>query len=252
MPVVKRIPHLDIDAVDDPGELERYGTQQPVEAHAELGRLDLGGIGGAHGGDHVGEYDAGLHHVDVAVVFHDIRTEQLVGQKEHGPERGLEYALVGEVVDRVAGGEARQSQRMEICRDECGLPVVAVDEVHIFEDHGQLHARARKEGEPLEVVGEVPALVGVVPVPVEVQVVFNKIRGTVGEDPPLRDTLAREERDVGHVFKRDAGFLDGPVERHDHIASHPLAPELGGQRRAHSPNRRFGKGNPSEEQKVSE
>ena len=53
-----RIPDVGIDAVEDAGQHVAAGAQQAVEAHAARRRADFGGIGGADGGDGVGELES--------------------------------------------------------------------------------------------------------------------------------------------------------------------------------------------------
>ena len=69
MRVLGGVPGHLVDAVQDPGELPGAMVQQAVEAHAELGRLDLARVGRAHGRDVIGEMQAGLQEADLAVVL---------------------------------------------------------------------------------------------------------------------------------------------------------------------------------------
>src|SRR5436189_5073959 len=65
----RRIPILIVDAVDDAGELARATEQHALQPAAVIERLNLAGIGRAHGRQSIGMYDAGLHKIDTAVEF---------------------------------------------------------------------------------------------------------------------------------------------------------------------------------------
>ena len=67
--IVGRIPRMVVDAVADAAEHVRAMAKQPVESHAALGCPDFLGVGRRHGGDAVGELQAGLEIADAAVVL---------------------------------------------------------------------------------------------------------------------------------------------------------------------------------------
>ena len=67
--VPHRIPGGGIDAVEDAGELPGAMAQQAGHAHAFGVGLDLGGVGGADGGDRIGILQAGLEEGQMAVEF---------------------------------------------------------------------------------------------------------------------------------------------------------------------------------------
>ena len=130
-----RIEDVGIDPVDDAAEFVPAGTEDPVQAFAVLGRLDLFGIGLADGGDLVGVDKAALQHIAVG------KGQQLVDRKEiHGQagnaahdlrvEKSLELQIMHghDGLDPLIKGIAGKFS-LQIDRDETGVPVIAVDDI---------------------------------------------------------------------------------------------------------------------------
>ena len=100
-----RVPHVIVDAVHDADEIVPAVGEDAVEAVAEDRRLDFLGVAGTDGGDHVGEGDAALEEVQVAVELHltPVEVFPVDAGELHVPMP--EAALVGDVVDREHGDE---------------------------------------------------------------------------------------------------------------------------------------------------
>src|SRR5205823_3721705 len=87
------IPGRVIDAVDDAEQAVAATQEDALQAATVIGRLDLTGVGRADRRQHVGENEAGLEEVDVAVEFELVGIEQLPGKAEQRqvevPKRAL-------------------------------------------------------------------------------------------------------------------------------------------------------------------
>ncbi len=157
----RRVPEPRVDAVDDPAEVVATRPEQAVEAAAELGRLDLPGVGRADGAEHVGEDQAGLQEVEPAVELELPPVEQVPVEPGQGHVPVPEHPLVGQVVDRQQGPDRAAAVRaavelVEVDGDQPGLPVVAVDDVGAeAQQADRLQHRPVEEDEPLAVVGVV-------------------------------------------------------------------------------------------------
>ena len=108
-----RIPHAVVDAVDDAEQVVVAVGEDAFEAVAQRRRLDLLGVARADGGDHVGERDAALEEVEVAVELHLPPVEVLPVDAGELHVPVPEAALVGDVVDRE---HRRRANRRAGCR----------------------------------------------------------------------------------------------------------------------------------------
>ena len=123
-----RIPDVQIDAVEYAAELVGMGAQHPVEAVAETGGLNLLGVGGADGGDPVGEHDTALEHGKVAEELQGFGGPPFGGQVQAAEFLVGKHAAVGQVVDRVHAGRGVRRQ-LEQGGQQAGLPVMGVHHV---------------------------------------------------------------------------------------------------------------------------
>ena len=216
--------------------------RMPVRWSTVVGGLDLLGIGGADGGDLIGEHDAALHagaHAEelqgVAGVGQVAQVQQILDGVDG------EQALVLQIVDGVDRLHVLEQLQLLVLqlvqhRDQAGLPVVAVQHVRDEVDLCQgLHDRAAEEREALALV----AAHAVDVVPAEVLLVIDEIVGDAGVlqaldahvlpppaevdvevqhmlhlRTPLRaDGLVQGQYDA-HVL---AGLVDLPGKRPDHV-----------------------------------
>src|SRR5207247_3865654 len=65
--ILRRVPHVVVDPVQDSRELSRAGAEEAVEAFPELWRLDFLRIGGADRVHEVRADDPGFHEIQLAV-----------------------------------------------------------------------------------------------------------------------------------------------------------------------------------------
>ena len=101
--VRRRVPGIDVDAIQDPRQPVLPLPQDPVEPEASGARQDLARVGRADGREHVRAQDAQTHQRIAERLRQDLEragTPQLVISQE--PTRPL--GGVGEVVDREDGG----------------------------------------------------------------------------------------------------------------------------------------------------
>ena len=181
--IVRRIPDRRIDAVDDPRERVATRCEQALEPAAARRRLDLLRVGRAHGAHRIGEHDARLQQVELAVKLHlppgEVAPVDAGQQHVPVPER----PLVGHVVNRhhragVGHRGIRSVEEPAVGRHETGLPVVAVKNVpRATESAGEFDGGSREEDEPLGVIGVVA-------------------RATV-ERGPIEEVVVADEVDVG-------------------------------------------------------
>jgi hypothetical protein len=226
--VGRGIPRLHVDAVQDPEEIGVPRVEDPVEAAAVGGGLDLAGIGGAHGREHGGVVEGGLHEVQRAEVLELAGVVVVLAEPGDEHRATVGDTLVGEVVDRVDGRGAvegaRPLHRVHVDRDERGLPVVGVDDVgQEVQRLRELERAAREEGEPLEVVLVLPAGRAIDVRAVEEAVVLEEVDGDVARrQPPQPHPGAR--RAPPH---RDLDRAVQPLERV------PVHPRVEGRHHAH-------------------
>ena len=163
--VVGGVIALNVQAVEHAGELIVDQVHHLLQA-AGIGRVvELGGVGGADGGNGVGGEHSPLHQVhapvhpqDAAVVPAPVQAEQVL--------HGLGAVVDGEPHRQVVSGVP------QVYRHQGRLPVVAVDHVGILRQVGQQgHRRLGEEGEALPVVhiavqapaAEIPLVVRKIP-----------------------------------------------------------------------------------------
>ncbi len=163
--IPRRIPRLQIGAIEDAGEIAAASAQHAVETAAQLlVGDDLARVGGADGVDEVGLDDAGLQDVEPAVELQRTGIDRVDGRQTDLREplrRRVE--LVREVVDgeQGAGGadplhpgppaavvERRQGRGGVVRVDHLGRPA---------EQPGQGERRLGVEGGPRDGVGKVGA-----------------------------------------------------------------------------------------------
>src|SRR3954451_2155457 len=96
-----RIPLVDVDAIDDPLQLEREAAQDSVEAGAMLARLDLSRVRRRDRRDLIGQDDAALHQIEIAEMLERVRRPIAAVQADRHEALGAGDALIVEVVDRV-------------------------------------------------------------------------------------------------------------------------------------------------------
>ncbi len=115
-------------------------AQETVEAHAELGRLDLERVAWAHRRDRIGSGETGLHVADLAPKLVALGGEALGGEAELRDDFGIEETLKGEVVDRhhPTRRVAMKRRSRGVEQRRTALPVVRVHDV----------------GPPVELVGD--------------------------------------------------------------------------------------------------
>ena len=127
---------LDVDAVQDALQHVVAVAQDPVEALAVLGRLDLAGIAGRDGRDRIGVVQAAEHVVDgIGIAAELAGSGRDVPEPQHVVEQHVgELALERHVVDREHGAHVFiEGETLVVLaqkdRGERGLPVVAVEHV---------------------------------------------------------------------------------------------------------------------------
>ena len=100
MDIGRGVPHVVINAVDDPEEAVLSRLQHAFQAIAIFRRLDFLGIGRAHGVQQVGVDHAALEQVDLAVELESAGRK--VGGRESGRGilRGREEPLIAHIVNR--------------------------------------------------------------------------------------------------------------------------------------------------------
>ena len=166
--VLVRIEDLVVDAIDDPVQLVRVGTDELIEPFPVLGHLHLGGVALADGVDDVGVVNAAAEHVDDVVEAGDADADQTpfvqAGQRERAE---AEDSLGREVVDGEGGGDLRGGALRIYAVDQVGHerrePVVDVDDVgRELQGRQHLEQRAREVDRPGVVVAEAVDAVAVV------------------------------------------------------------------------------------------
>ena len=132
--------------------------QHPLQAAAELRRLDLLAVGGAHRGDCVGADDAAFEQVDLAVVLQALDGVKRPVQAQQGVLVLGKKPLVGQIVDgehRLGPGQdvLAAPTVVEVDRHQGALPVVAVDHVGVkVQGPAKGQDRSGEKGEALQVV----------------------------------------------------------------------------------------------------
>ena len=243
MRVGRGVPDGVVDSVEDTAQRRATGAQDAVDALAEGGRLDLGGVARAHGGERVGEDHAGLQEVDLAVELEELGHEVAGVEVEDVPVVGRETALEGEVVEGEDGAQAPEL-RIERGRGaeeggcERGLPLVDVQHVGRLALGAQpLERGTAEEGEALGVVGVVLPAFPVEAVAVEVAVGAQQHGrdGRAGNANHLgRLHAARDRRVEARAGRRRAdGTQRAAVSGDAHRHLDPGGGERGRQRGQH-------------------
>ena len=224
MRVLGGVPGHLVDAVQDPGELPGAMVQQAVEAHAELGCLDLARVGRAHGRDVIGEMQAGLQEADLAVVLDALEAESLRRQTQLAQQPGREIALEGDVVDRLHGRRTLSAGERQIGRGQPGMPVVGMNHVGTpIEEPPEtdLGAQPTQSGEATGVVAPVPAVrpeIGTRRPGEEVRRIDREDRharrGTAGDEPRRP---AEQIVDGNRRFRRPESFENAGIGRKENL-----------------------------------
>src|SRR5437764_15130169 len=95
------IPLIDVDAVQDAVQLEGEASQDPVQPGSVLARLNLSRIRWRYSRQLIGEDDASLHQVDVAVVLEGVRRPIPAVEAEPREAAGTADPLIVQVMNRV-------------------------------------------------------------------------------------------------------------------------------------------------------
>ena len=108
------------------------GAQQPVETEAELGRLDLAGVGAADRGQRVGVKDAVAQKIEMP--RREVEPARVGCQPEIDQPAAVDHPLEAHVVDRQHRPRALEQavpleESLAIERRQRGVPVVAVEDV---------------------------------------------------------------------------------------------------------------------------
>ncbi len=130
-----RIPVFIIHAVQDSDQRAGAGPQHLLQAHAVLGRADLGSVGGADGGDRIRVHAAVLERIDAPgtqVIL--VQQVGVVAETQVRERGGRELALVADVVDGEHGaGRGEQPvpavEGAQQQGSETGMPVMAVQDL---------------------------------------------------------------------------------------------------------------------------
>ena len=134
--VGRRIPGLDVNAVEDAAQLAADVIQQPFQLLAVFGGADLLGIGGGDSIDPVGVQQGRRHGV---IALHVPGT----------PGHALELPAPGALVLEVVNGEDRADLRVLVHphRNHAGVPVMAVQHLGLPHIPSELGGGTGEEGE---------------------------------------------------------------------------------------------------------
>ena len=130
--IVRGVPVVEVDTVDDTAHLGGVVAHGGGEAPAALIGSQLPGVAGADGDDLGGVVDRRLHDVHAGALLGVVEVERagvLVGETEAPDLLGVGPTLVGDVVDdvhraREAELEVVLVERLEVHREEAGVPIV--------------------------------------------------------------------------------------------------------------------------------
>ena len=226
-----RIPYLVVDAVHDADEPVLESDERVVETEAARSRAELVGMSGTDRRGHVREDEPPFQDVDLAVPFHPIEVEQVIGQADICQNIERDVALITGVVDREDG---RDGVVVALAGQECSqvdwrprrVPIVGMQQHGTRGDlRKRLESRETEEREAAVVVREVAACIPVDAGPVEVLFVLDeeRARAAAGEPVGLEIGLvepclfdAARDRDgerlsTGRHVRKTLG--DGAVER---------------------------------------
>ncbi len=219
------VPLLVVEPVQDPYQVVLSRLQHTVQTAPHLRRADLAAVVFRDGADYVGGEDTCLQEVDLAVELKPVDGEALLGEPHGGEFLAGEEPLVGEVVDGEDDpGPCEEgivlALVLQVVRDECGLPVVAMDdvgpEVHLFQE---LQNAAAEKGETLGVVGVVAAGGAVKLVAREVLLVLDEIdrylaQRRLAQEPFFLDAVHHDRGALAPLAYRHPPPLDHRVEGH--------------------------------------
>ena len=96
--IVRWIPHLVVNAIQDAGEHRCPGLQHVLQSATVARGQDLASVGRADGRDLIGVTDARFQERNLAIVLDPIRREGFVRQTELRKVLSREDALVGQIV----------------------------------------------------------------------------------------------------------------------------------------------------------
>ena len=198
-----RVPGLDVHAVEDAGDPVAPFAQHAVESHAHAGRADLTCVGGADRADQVRVDQALPQQVDAAL-GRLARVEARHRLPEPQPSRlGVaDHALVTQVVDRQHRAGPRErglagAGRLQVERDQRGMPVVAVHDVRADPQRGAGRQRRPREQQETQVFVRAGA---VQPGPVEQgRAIHQQHVRLHGAPPPAQHRVAEAILAEGHL-----------------------------------------------------
>ena len=169
-----------VNAVEHAEQVSLAGAEQAVQTLAVVGGLNLLGVAGADGGDHVAVHQTGLEEVGAAEALQLVAGPQAVAQAQHVLHLAdAEHALVLQVVDGEDGlhpGEEGQVRVLDLQQRgyHAALPVVGMDDVRLPVQQGQgVEDAAAEEAETLVLVAAQAVDVGTA----EVILVVHEVPG---------------------------------------------------------------------------
>ncbi len=124
-----RIPDVGVDAVQHAEEILRPVAQHAVHPEAQLVRLDLARVGGAHRVHRARIHDAALEERDLAVVLGALQADAFRRKLERLHLVEGEDPLEGEIVDREERRGVASARKAQIKGRQRRRPVVAMHHV---------------------------------------------------------------------------------------------------------------------------
>ncbi len=243
--VVRRVPFLVIDAVEDSRQRGLALPQNRVQAATEGRRRDFTGVTRTDRGDDVRENDACLQAAQEAVKLHAVRVEIVGWQVGELVKLAGKVSLITEVVDGQAGARHPAPPFGQFLvqyedRRQRGLPILHVDD---FRLPGQVarqvgHAFG-KENETLRIVRIFLAILQVQRAAMIIPRLLDKIgrhsgSGFEGPDFGLHPLPAHRQIDVPvELFELGKTLQDAGVKRSDDPHLMSGAAQRFGERRHH-------------------
>ena len=227
-----RVKDIDVNTVQNAAQLILLLAQQAVQTVAEPRVEDLLRVGRADGGDLVCTLDGALHEVGAAVILHNmgVTCADAAGILENIQTI---LSLVGNVVDREHRLDAAELIQMAVVQvqvdgRQCGLPVIAVDDVRLkvgVEQH--LQNGAGEERETFAVVIE-----AVQAAALEVILVVDEVKDNAValglEQAAVLAAPAHGHAEVGDIGQRILEFQVA-VQRHNDAGVDAVADQRLGQ-----------------------